>query len=667
MSAGDLVATGMVEVLEQLATDAATGCLHVAGPDGTEALVYLRTGEVYAMTVPGRRPQLGARLVSAGALAPDSLYEAVQAQHTELQGWRLSELLVHLGYVDQDVVEAFVVEQLHDCCTDLLDWTPGSWRFRAGERTRDDVAPATSVADLLARVVERQLAWEQMAATVPDAQAVPTLSTGAVPNPELTLEPESFALLCHVDGRRTVAELGRECGFTDLEAARVVHALVESGLLTVAATSVDDYAVARNAVPTDAWEPSAWEPSAWEPSAWDPAAWDPADATPTTGMEESLARVSQSLEEMIAAPAAVETDAVEPDDAGISTSAGTAALPAGWLDGELGDEQAIEVMRQERSRAMAAAELASAHAAELASAHAAELASAHAAELASAHAAELAEQEARQAADEATERLAAEQAVAERAAADAAAAAQRASANERAAAETEAWTEYVRMEQEYAAQQAAAAAGQEAEQHAATEASHQAAEAARLAEDATRREAEEQARRVAAEASRAEAEQDARRQAEQAGRADAEEQAGRAAEERARRNAEEAARREAGEQARREAAAMLNEITQYTPTPRAKAAPSDDRTADRPASNDDRESPVVPPARPPAVPQPAYRAGRSGGEREETDTASMLRELSSLGQEDRPRPATPPPAPRPAPRPAQLDRSGKRRKGMFGR
>ena len=148
-----------------------------------------------------------------------------------------------------------------------------------------------------------------------------------------------------------------------------------------------------------------------------PAAWDPADATPTTGMEESLAQVSQSLEAMIAAPAAAETEAVEPDDAGISTSAGTAALPAGWLDGQLDDEQAIEVMRQERSRAMAAAELASAHAAELASANAAELA----------------EQEARQAADEATERLAAEQAVAEQAAAAAAAAAQRASANERAA------------------------------------------------------------------------------------------------------------------------------------------------------------------------------------------------------------------------------------------
>ena len=652
MSAGDLVATGMVQVLEQLATDAATDCLHVAGSDGTEALVYLRTGEVYAMTVPGRRPQLGARLVSAGALAPDSLYEAVQAQYTELQGWRLSELLVHLGYVDQDVVEASVVEQLHDCCTDLLDWTSGSWRFRAGERTRDDVAPATSVADLLARVVERQLAWEQMAATVPDAQAVPTLSAGAVPNPELTLEPESFTLLCHVDGRRTVAELGRECGFTDLEAARVVHALVESGLLTVAATSVDDYAVARNAVPTDAWEPSAWEPSAWEPSAWDPAAWDPADATPTTGMEESLAQVSQSLEAMIAAPAAAETEAVEPDDAGISTSAGTAALPAGWLDGQLDDEQAIEVMRQERSRAMAAAELASAHAEKLAAAPAEAQA----------------EQEAPQAADVATGRLAAEQAVAEQAAADAAAAAQRASANERAAAETEAWTEYVRMEQEYAAQQAAAAAAvQEAEQHAATEASHRAAEAARCAEDATRRETEEQARRVAAEASRAEAEQDTGRQAEQAARADAEEQAGHAAEERARRNAEEAARREAGEQARREAAAMLNEITQYTPTPRAKAAPPDDRTADRPASNDDPETPVVPPAQPPAVPQPAYRAGRFSGEREETDTASLLRELSSLGQEDRPRPATPPPAPRPAPRPAQLDRSGKRRKGMFGR
>ena len=59
MLKGDLVTTPLPEVLAQLADGAATGCLHVTdGLDDTSKL-YLRGGRLYAVTVPGDRPQLG--------------------------------------------------------------------------------------------------------------------------------------------------------------------------------------------------------------------------------------------------------------------------------------------------------------------------------------------------------------------------------------------------------------------------------------------------------------------------------------------------------------------------------------------------------------------------------------------------------------------------------
>src|SRR3954467_5570158 len=146
---GDLTTTPLAPLLLQLADEEATGCLHISDAEGDEALAYFKVGLVYAVSVPGRRPQLGAKLVSSGALAPEALADALEAQRTELQGWRLGELLVHLGYVAQAVCEAFVKEQVQDSVWDLIRWPEGKWRFRKNEKTREDVAPPMAVTDLL--------------------------------------------------------------------------------------------------------------------------------------------------------------------------------------------------------------------------------------------------------------------------------------------------------------------------------------------------------------------------------------------------------------------------------------------------------------------------------------------------------------------------------------
>ncbi|MGH3026768.1 MAG: hypothetical protein ACRDLR_10005, partial [Gaiellaceae bacterium] len=50
---GDLATTPVETVLIDLAGEEATGCLHVVDDDGEEALVYLKSGLLYAVSVPG--------------------------------------------------------------------------------------------------------------------------------------------------------------------------------------------------------------------------------------------------------------------------------------------------------------------------------------------------------------------------------------------------------------------------------------------------------------------------------------------------------------------------------------------------------------------------------------------------------------------------------------
>ena len=232
MLKGELTTTPIEVALSSLADEQATGCLHVVDDAGSEALIYLKAGLVYAVSVPGQRPQLGARLISSNALVPENLAEALEAQRTELQGWRLGELLVHLGFVEQDVVEAFVQEQVRDGLTDLLAWTSGRWRFRKGEKTREDVAPPTPLNQLLDQVRVRKSAWDEIVDAVHGPNAVPMLAAHGG-EAHITLDSDTWSLLCKIDGERSIADLARECGFTMFEAGTVVRVLVEAGLVDV--------------------------------------------------------------------------------------------------------------------------------------------------------------------------------------------------------------------------------------------------------------------------------------------------------------------------------------------------------------------------------------------------------------------------------------------------
>lgn len=231
---GDLAETSLSATLHTLAQEWLSGCLHVVDPDGGEALVYLRHGAIYFIDMPRPGRQIGARLVSSGALLPEALAEALDAQDGALQAWRLGELLVRLGYVGQAVVEAFVIEQLLEDGASLLALTAGQWQFVEGESTREGIAGGLPAAELLHEVIERQRAWSRLAKLVPGSRSVPRLSaSGLAADSALDLSSDAWAVLAHVDGRRPVWELAETCGFTLFEATYVIAKLVHSGSLDI--------------------------------------------------------------------------------------------------------------------------------------------------------------------------------------------------------------------------------------------------------------------------------------------------------------------------------------------------------------------------------------------------------------------------------------------------
>ena len=230
---GALLTNTVEAALLDLAESRSTGCLVVRDQEGDEAEVFLRDGQVYAVSVPGRRVMLGVRLMSSGALTPEALAEALEIQRTELQGWRLGELLVHLGYVELAVVEEFVVEHLKDALADLFGWPVARLEVPQEQEDPPGRGAAHRRVDAARRPARpgHHLGADPRRHRRPRRRAAAGLR--ARPSDDVPLGPNEWALLCKVDGSRSVADLAGECGFTLFEAGQVVARLAEAGLVAV--------------------------------------------------------------------------------------------------------------------------------------------------------------------------------------------------------------------------------------------------------------------------------------------------------------------------------------------------------------------------------------------------------------------------------------------------
>jgi hypothetical protein len=140
----------LVPALLSAADELVTGRLSTSLPDGDAAQVYVNEGRVYGVVVRDGSRTLGERLVSSGALSSADLEFALEAQRNDVPGWRIGELVVHLGFVGPDQVQACLAEQMQEMVGWLLSQPPTPWHLRRGSRTRAALAAPLEVVHLLA-------------------------------------------------------------------------------------------------------------------------------------------------------------------------------------------------------------------------------------------------------------------------------------------------------------------------------------------------------------------------------------------------------------------------------------------------------------------------------------------------------------------------------------
>ena len=312
-------------LLRDLGQSGANGVLEIAHPAGEMSHVWVRGGRIYAMQVPGYRPALGIRLLSGGLVSPEQLSAAAAAQRDRFPGHLIGQVLVGMGFVDAQVIDAFVRDQVRDQVADLLDLEVVGAEFHPGRHVRQDIIEPTDIDQLLAVARENRDRRADVLDRVGGAHVTPVLGPPGTGPAQTPLGPYDWALLCRVDGRRDLTELARVCGFTVVEAAQVVADLAMTGLLAIPTPPPEDESALAPVVslhpPAEPVDPQ-WRFDGTDAGEPDPIAARESREAPVSS-PELLAEFGALLrDEPTVEPAPVEPAAVAP------AAAPTAAIPA---------------------------------------------------------------------------------------------------------------------------------------------------------------------------------------------------------------------------------------------------------------------------------------------------------------------------------------------------
>ncbi len=231
---GNLKDFSLPDVFQLVQLSGKTGVLRIVRSD-TEGSIWFRDGDVFFAQSNWRHELLGQRLVSAQRITPAALTRALEIHESEGGARRLGEILVGEGYITQQVLEAFVQEQIEDTIFDIMRWDEGDFDFETlPEVVHEDIGLSVSVENIVMEGSRRLEEWNRIKKKVPSADMVFKMATAPGEGTfEISLKPIEWNLLLLVDGTRSVSELAVEVHSTDFDVARIIYGLFSAGLLEV--------------------------------------------------------------------------------------------------------------------------------------------------------------------------------------------------------------------------------------------------------------------------------------------------------------------------------------------------------------------------------------------------------------------------------------------------
>ena len=233
---GNLKDFGLEAIFQLINSDKRTGTLHISRESGdAEGFIYFRGGKIFGAVSNFNRQPLGERLINAGHITQAQLMLALEAQGKSKKRKKLGQILINENLITQEILKAFVKEQIQNTVFDLLPWKDGEFDFYDDQLpASEDMGLLLSARKLLSQGSIRLDDWDRIRKIVPSGES-PFASTGI--GDEEThprkLTPLHWKIVKQAESAKKVTEIAMILGVSEFEVSSHLFDLVEEGLVNL--------------------------------------------------------------------------------------------------------------------------------------------------------------------------------------------------------------------------------------------------------------------------------------------------------------------------------------------------------------------------------------------------------------------------------------------------
>ncbi len=225
---GDLSNISLSDIFQTLSMSQMSGTLRITSPAGVRT-VYFEQGRAQLVGDQENRNRLiGDKLIAAGILNPKDLKNALLRQ--KAKGGRIGDILVGMGVISRDQIEAVVQTHEEEEIYSLFTWKKATFEFFKGETPPEEAARSNfyDVSGILLEVARRKDEWEIILEKIGDLDEIFL----TLPEAKRQGLPENVAkILPFLDGTRSVRDVSRATLLPLFECAKAVSLCVDQGIV----------------------------------------------------------------------------------------------------------------------------------------------------------------------------------------------------------------------------------------------------------------------------------------------------------------------------------------------------------------------------------------------------------------------------------------------------
>ena len=217
---GDVKTFSLPAIVRMINAEGKSGVLKVTG-DGRQSLIYFKEGKiVFTSGYRAKELRLGALLKANNLITEEKLQEMLKiAQVVEK---RLGTILLDRGYISKENLVRILSYQVREAVTEAMTWGDAQFVYSEGldgyvEDIRFEVDPD--------RIVNQAEHWGRYRKIIPNDDVVFQIRPGALKSKSI-YAGAALRVLLLIDGKRTVAQIISETGYSRLAVYRALASLL---------------------------------------------------------------------------------------------------------------------------------------------------------------------------------------------------------------------------------------------------------------------------------------------------------------------------------------------------------------------------------------------------------------------------------------------------------